>query len=261
MQCVYSRTKEGDEEATEQRVLLRSSTSHLSLGPKIVSQFLRSVALNEFFSCCIFKRRNSLQSSRNYKSLESFCNALNKFQSTADFVRDTSLKLLAQASSLSAEHLSNICQVDFSQDEGRAYVSSSTFSSDHGVILRFRVHENNPRQRVYNYCASVVKIVLSTIQTKKHGKGTVLTSPLRSAPLIYASECIQACVGVSGQYGTLKRGFRCAKRHAFQEIMCEMVMEPIETSSERHLRVLAVSKVLSNMTQIRMRTLPTIVWL
>lgn len=71
--------------------------SHLSWEQKIVSQGLKTVAINGFSAWRIYERRDILESDLAFKSIESWINALKKVQSTADFMIDAALDLLIHA--------------------------------------------------------------------------------------------------------------------------------------------------------------------
>lgn len=106
-QCFDSKTKGGVDGATQQRAVLQSKTSHLSWEQKMVSQFLKTPAINDFFVWRTYKQRELLSSYTTFKSLEAFCNVMKKLQSTAGFMLDASLNLLAHSQKLRNTQASN----------------------------------------------------------------------------------------------------------------------------------------------------------
>lgn len=162
MQSFYSKTKGGVDGATQQRAILRSSTSHLAWEQKLVSQVLKTVSLNAFFAWRIFERRDLLLTMEDFKNLECFRNAVNKVQSTADFMLDAALEILAHASALCPERSGEHETAVMNPQERRALVTLAAgrkrrrlefFNSDRGVTLRLNVPGHTPRQGKYQYCA------------------------------------------------------------------------------------------------------------
>lgn len=174
-QSFYSKTKGGVDGATQQRAILRSATSHFAWEQKLVTQVLKTVCVNAFLAWRIFERRDLLQRVEDFKSLDSFRNALNKVQSTADFMIDASLDLLSHAKTLGAEEeLMEPLEEVVGTEERRALISMAAnrkrkrlkiFNSDKGVKLRLSVSGHVPTNSENHYC------VLCGQNTGVQGKG------------------------------------------------------------------------------------------
>lgn len=175
IQSFYSKTKGGVDGATQQRAILRSATSHLQWEQKLVSQVLKTVSINAFIAWRIFERRDLLQNLGEFKSLERYRNALNKVQSTADFMLDSALDLLAHAQSIGAANSPHKKSVDsVGMEETRALIVLAAgrkrrrilfFNSDKGVKLRLSVTGHIPTKNAHLYC------VLCGQNTGSDGKG------------------------------------------------------------------------------------------
>ena len=96
-QSLYSKTKGGVDGSAQARAILRSSTSSLKWEQKIVSQTLKTLAINAFIAWRMAEKESLLQSKEAFGSLEKFRASLNKVQSLADFIHDVSRELLAHA--------------------------------------------------------------------------------------------------------------------------------------------------------------------
>ena len=76
-QSLYSKTKGGVDGATQERAMLRSSTSHFKWEQKLISQTIKTLAINGFIALSIFQRRDLLEDGASFRSLNSYRNALN----------------------------------------------------------------------------------------------------------------------------------------------------------------------------------------
>lgn len=161
-QVYYSKTKGGVDGATKQRAMLRSSTSHLKWEQKIVSQTLKTVAINAFLAWRMFKRQEILQSDTELKSLESFRNSLNRVQATADFMSDIATDLLNYASTLhDDENRNEDLPEGITGTEKETLISMAKvrkrkrlgfFNSSKSVKLRLSVYGHQPKQGSLLYC-------------------------------------------------------------------------------------------------------------
>lgn len=162
-QSIYSKTKCGVDGATQQRAVLRSSTSSFKWEQKVVSQVLKTVAINGFFLWRIFQRRDLLESARSFKSLEKYRYQLNKVQGTADFMFDVSQELLSYAATLQIEK-----QDDFTLEEvsdpseirrlcdlakHRKRNRLTFFNNEDGTKLRLGVNGHDLKQAKVSWCA------------------------------------------------------------------------------------------------------------
>ena len=100
----YCKTKASVDGATEQRAILRCSTSHFKWEQKVVWQTLKTLAINAFIGWRMFQRENLLESSDTLHSLYHYGNLLIKVQSTADFMFDVLLELLNHAANIVLEN-------------------------------------------------------------------------------------------------------------------------------------------------------------
>ena len=67
--------------ATQQRALLRSSSSHFNWEQKVVIQVIKYLVVNDFISWRLCERkRDLLQSAESFHSVDRFRNNLNKVQ-------------------------------------------------------------------------------------------------------------------------------------------------------------------------------------
>lgn len=77
-QMFYSRTKGGVDGSAQQRAILRSSTSSLKWQQKVVSQTLKTLAVNSFMAWRINQAATLLETQQSYGSLDKFRSSLNK---------------------------------------------------------------------------------------------------------------------------------------------------------------------------------------
>ena len=161
-QSFYSKTNGGVDGATQQRAVMRSSTSHLQCEQKLVSQVLKTLSVNAFVAWRIFERRDLLQSAEHFKSLESYRDALNRVEPTADFMLDTAVKLLLYARETNPHQPTQPLQpIQGTEDEIRLIGLAKQrkqkkllfFNSSDGLNLRLDVPKHFPQQGVYTFCA------------------------------------------------------------------------------------------------------------
>ena len=100
LQSFYSKTKAGVDGATQQRAILRSSTSHFQWEQNLVSQILKTISIYSFVGWRMSERVDLLESTESLKALYKFRNPLSKVQATADFIFDVSQELLSHADTL-----------------------------------------------------------------------------------------------------------------------------------------------------------------
>lgn len=160
-QSFYSKTRGGVDGATQQRAVLRSSGSHMQWEQKLICQVLKTVAINAFIAWRVFERRDLLQSTSEFRSLDAYRNNLNKVQSTADFMLDAALDLLYNAQTWGMTNVETE-EHRILPEEQRALVALAAgrkrrrldfFNSDKGVRLRLHVPGHVPKQGAYFYCA------------------------------------------------------------------------------------------------------------
>ena len=77
--------------------MLRSSTSHFKWEQKLISQTIKTLAINEFIAWRIFQRRDLFEDRASFRSLDSYRIALNKVQAMAEFIHDVAIELLSYA--------------------------------------------------------------------------------------------------------------------------------------------------------------------
>lgn len=161
-QCFYSKAKGGLDGATQQRAILRCSTSHLRWKQKIVSQVFKTLTVNVFFAWRLYERRDLLSTTESFKSIDSFRNALNKVTPTAEFMLDAALHLLSQAQQLRVGQRwarqeepqvpDTEAQDLISEARGRKRRRIAFFNSERGSKLRINVNGHVPKQCVSLYC-------------------------------------------------------------------------------------------------------------
>jgi len=171
-QSFYSKTKGGVDGASEMRANLRSPSSHFQWEQKLVSQTIKTVAINAFIGWRIYERRGLLETSDMFGSLDSFRNQLNNVQATNSFMLDLSKELLSYAATLT---LSNAPQQLVDVEDGHNQQPSNIpkeevrrlvrlahdrknkrlvfFNAADGLLLRIAVQGHEPRQGKALYCA------------------------------------------------------------------------------------------------------------
>lgn len=77
--------------------MLRSSNSHFKWEQKLVSQTIKTLAINAFITWRMFERQDLLESAETFCSLDSYRNVLNKVQATTDFMFHAATELLSYA--------------------------------------------------------------------------------------------------------------------------------------------------------------------
>ena len=132
------------------------------MGTKTGFSGLKTVVINGFISWRINQRKNFLDSAESFKSIESFCNCVNRVQSTADFMLDVSVELLQHAAAIgNEENEQSFSDSDVVNTEERTLVREAFkrkgkrlffFNSDRGKILRLKVKDHVPKKCGEKYC-------------------------------------------------------------------------------------------------------------
>lgn len=99
-QRFYSKTKAGVDGGTKLRAVMQSSNSHIKWEPNMVSQVLKTLAINELIYWRILHRREVLESKNGFNSHKEFRYSLNKFQFTANFLFGASKELIIDAANV-----------------------------------------------------------------------------------------------------------------------------------------------------------------
>lgn len=170
-QSIYSKTKGGVDGATQARAILRSPTSHLKWEQKIVSQVLKTLAVNSFVGWRMAERGDLIESSAAFRSLDDYRHSLNCVQSLADFTFDLSKELLVYADDLTrpdvdddgsgtetVENSLTGLSPEAIQDLKRRAESCKRgripfFNTEDMTKLRLQVLGHNPKQSGLAFCA------------------------------------------------------------------------------------------------------------
>lgn len=164
-QSLYSKTKGGVDGSAQARSILRCSTSSLQWEQKLVSQTLKSIAVNAFIAWRMAQKKELLISKEAFGSLDSYRDALNHVQPLADFIFDASQELLIYANKLEKSDASAQKDVpEVTGEENARLVALAHrrrgqrlrfFNTPDGVKLRLHVHPHNQRQLPGSkrYCA------------------------------------------------------------------------------------------------------------
>ena len=163
-QSLYSKTKGGVDGSAQARAILRSSTPSFKWEQKIVSQTIKTLAVNSFIAWRMTQKRNLLESRVSFQGLNSYRNSLNTLESLADFIYEASRELLNYAqftetlevnevdnhTEISCENLQRLCRLAAAR-KGRRLLF---FNASDGVILRLSVpgHVMN-QQKEQQYCS------------------------------------------------------------------------------------------------------------
>jgi hypothetical protein len=155
-QSLYSKTKGGVDGSAQARSILRSSTSSFAWEQKIVSQTLKTLAVNAFHAWRMSQNEDLLQTIDAFCSLDHYRNGLNSVQSLADFVFDVAQELLAYADRLQQqEDPADLDIIEITDIEEARLLALARrrrgkrlifFNSPDGIKLRLHVHPHNQRQ-------------------------------------------------------------------------------------------------------------------
>lgn len=160
-QSFYSKTKGGVDGATQYRAVLTSSGSQLAWEQKLITQVLKSLSINAFLAWRIFERRDLVNTSATFKSLDNYRCALNRVQSTSDFMVDASLELLSHAKSIHCNTLAGPSDHDITVADGNKLMQKARgtkrrrlefFNSEDGISLRLKAEGHIPVHGLKRYC-------------------------------------------------------------------------------------------------------------
>ena len=165
-QSLYSKTKGGVDGSAQARAILRSSTSSLKWEQKIVSQTIKTLAVNSFIAWRISEKKGMLESKEAFHSLDYFRDSLNALESLADFVCNVSSELLTYADKLRRAEEAEVPDGDLPEVSpaevirlralalGRKKKRLWFFNGPDGSKLRVSVRGHEVRQqREHRYCA------------------------------------------------------------------------------------------------------------
>lgn len=147
-QSLYSKTKGGVDGSAQARSILCCSTSSFPWEQKIVSQTLKTLAVNALIAWRMAKPEDLLCSKAHFGSLEQYRDAVNSVQALADFVFDVSKELLAHADKLERDQDDHSGDTEAIGDEESARLQQIVrrqgkrllfFNSADGVKLRLGV--------------------------------------------------------------------------------------------------------------------------
>jgi YqaJ-like viral recombinase domain len=171
VQTLYSKTKGGVDGSAQARSILRSATSSLKWEQKVVTQTIKTLAVNSFVAWRMRQKRSLLESKESFQNVEYYRGCLNAVQSLADFVLDASKELAQRADTLERDRRDEVDSnergrlnsVEVSDDEAlrlraearlKKRYRLSFFNSADGIKLRFSVTGHDTRQADYErYCA------------------------------------------------------------------------------------------------------------
>lgn len=134
--------------------------SQLAWEQKLTAQVLKSLSINAFLVGRMYKRRDLVDSTEAFRSLETYRSALNRVQSTAGFMFDASLELLSHAKLLHCDALVGgnedqvtVCdEKELIQKAGRKKRQRfDFFNLESGVCLRLNVSGHIPTHGVKRY--------------------------------------------------------------------------------------------------------------
>ena len=142
--------------STQARVILRSSTSSFQWEQKIVSQMLKTIAINAFIAWRMNTREALLRTSETFRSLGHYRSTLNNLQSLRHFIFEVSKELLSYANTLrdngdedlepktvlSDGESTRLQTLAMRRKEKRLFF----FNSDDGVKFRLAVKDHEQRQ-------------------------------------------------------------------------------------------------------------------
>ena len=178
----------------------------------MVSEILKTLAVNAFFGWQMYERQDLLESAETFQSIEHYRNLLNKVESTADFMFDTSQELLVHASNVvpaeedycvegevvSVRERNRLITLAHSKKRNRV----AFFKSPEGTMLRVSVRGHTSRKIQFHtvHCAA---------RTGLGGEGTELHFLVLSATYTFASEITQVYGRVVGVCSILRQIFHC----------------------------------------------------
>ena len=171
VQTLYSKTKGGVDGSAQARAILRSPTSSLKWEQKVVTQTLKTLAVNAFVAWRMRQKKSLLENKESFQNLEYYRGCLNAVQSLADFVLDASRELIERADvremeihrGVDASVTGGMISSDISGDEGARLRAEAKlrkryrlpfFNSADGVKLRLLVAGHETRHSdSERYCA------------------------------------------------------------------------------------------------------------
>lgn len=162
-QSLYSKTKGGVDGSAQARAILRSSTSSLKWEQKVVSQTIKTLAINAFIAWRMDQKKELLETKETFQSLNFYRRSLNEVESLADFTYEVSRELLNYAKSLETSEIVETPNDDVVSDQDLQRLCSLAarrkrkrllfFNGADGVKLRLSAGHVMKQQKQQQYCA------------------------------------------------------------------------------------------------------------
>lgn len=163
-QSLYSKTKGGVDGSAQARAILRSSTSSLKWEQKVVSQTIKTLAINSFLAWRMAQKKDMLGTKEVFQSLQYNRRTLNEVESLADFTYEMSRELLNYAKSLESSEVTETTNEDVVSGQdvqklcrlaaNRKRKRIRFFNGEDGLKLRLSVSGHVMKQQQHQqYCA------------------------------------------------------------------------------------------------------------
>lgn len=147
--------------ATQQRAILRTSSTYLSWEQKVVTQILKTVSVNALIAWRINYSRSVLQDFQMFKSLPAFTNTMNFVESTANFTFNVFVRLIKFTSESESPSLTAAPSLNDTENEyellqravARKRLRLPFFNSEGGRKIRLQLGVLSSQSGPKAYCA------------------------------------------------------------------------------------------------------------